>query len=583
MKIMEENKKYYKSSFSLLRPYKKSYVTFLLIKVLIMLLQYVTPIAYLILVNDVMTDLKTSKLPFVILIYFIVFIIGTFLGIVSKYFYNRIFNLLNLKIQCMVLKQFAITEYENVGCLDLGDLKNRMTGDTGIVCKLVTVYSADIILSVLSSVILFIIMFSLSYILAGCVLLIIPLTFVFSNILGKKTEKLSDEQRKKYGEYEGALYDILSNWKEIKTNAIEDIMLERMQEQWNELAKIALRKQTITYFAQVFSRFKDFFLTQMCLYFVGGLLILNGNLTIGVLVAFMNYFLQLLDRISAITNFILDFKADTPIAKRLFEVLFWSPTGGQVHSLESKTLEILHVAFHYPDAEDKQNILRDVTITFPEKEHIALVGKSGCGKSTLAKLLMRLYPPTSGQIKIGGVDLSALTDDCLYKTMNIVMQRPHMFHGSIRDNLLLAKSTATEDELIDACKRAYIYDFIQSKPDGFESIVGENGMTFSGGQAQRLAIARLFLLDPEIVIFDEATSSLDSQSEEMVLKAIENLSKEKTVISIAHRYSTFSKANRIAVMKNGEIIATGTHEELYGNVQAYDTLIKDQIISESLA
>ena len=217
-----------------------------------------------------------------------------------------------------------------------------------------------------------------------------------------------------------------------------------------------------------------------------------------------------------------------------------------------------------------------------DRDYIALVGKSGCGKSTLAKLLVRLYSPSDGTIKIGGIDLSDLTDNCLYNTINIVMQKPYIFNASIRDNLLLAKSNATEEELIEACKRAFIFDVIQSRPEGFETLLGENGIKFSGGQLQRLAIARIILLNPDIVIFDEATSSLDTEGEEMVLKAIKKMSEKKTIISIAHRYSTFSKANKIIIMSDGKILASGTHADLYGKFETYDTLVKDQIFCGSL-
>lgn len=582
MKFIIENKEYYKISFSLLKPYRKYYILFLLIKVLVISLQYITPIIYLVLVNDVMGNLESQKLPFVISAYVVVFIISTGLNIISRYTYNHIFYLLNLKLQCKLLKQFINTKHETVSSLNIGDLKNRISSDLGMVGKYLTTYSSDIILTVIFSIVLLVIMFSLSYILALCVLLVIPLSILFSNTLGKQSAVLSDEQRKRYGEYEGQVYDILNNWKEIKTNAIEEIMLERIQEQWNALAKISLKMQVISFFSKVFSRFKDFFLTQMSLYFIGGLLVLNGNLTVGVLVAFMSYFMQLLAKVSEMTDFIFNIKTDRPIAKRLFEVFSWPSTIGTINKVDHKDIEISNVTFNYPDAEDNQKVIKDVSISFAEKDYVALVGKSGCGKSTLAKLLMRLYTPSVGTIKIGGVDLSALTDSCLYRTINIVMQKPYIFNASLRDNLLLAKSNATEEELIEACKCAFIYDVIQSKPKGFETLIGENGVKFSGGQLQRLAIARILLLNPEIVIFDEATSSLDAQSEEMVLNAMKMISEKKTVISIAHRYSTFSRANKVIVLDEGKIVATGTLAELHGKIEAYDTLVKDQIILGSL-
>jgi ABC-type bacteriocin/lantibiotic exporter with double-glycine peptidase domain len=399
---MKDRLEYYKLSFSMIKPYKKHYLALLSIKVFFMLLQYITPLIYLVLVNDVMGKLQLQKLYFVIGAYLIIFAINTGLGIASKYIYNHIFNLLNLKLQCKLLKQFINTNYENTKNLDVGDLKNRILSDIGMVGKFLTTYSSDIVLGIIFSIVVIIIMFFLSYILAFCVLLVIPLSLIFSNILGKKSAALSDMHRKKYGEYEGQLYDTLNNWKEVKTNAIEEIMLNRIQNNWDELAKLLLRMQIISFFARVFSRFKDFFLTQMSLYFIGGLLILNGHLTIGILVAFMNYFMQLLGKTSEITDFIFNIKTDAPIAKRLFEVFSWPSASGRINKIDHEDIELVNVIFNYPDAESENNVLNNVSMALAEKEYVSLVGESGCGKSTLAKLLMRLYTPNEGVIRVGG-------------------------------------------------------------------------------------------------------------------------------------------------------------------------------------
>ncbi|MFB2835372.1 ATP-binding cassette domain-containing protein [Floridanema evergladense] len=235
-----------------------------------------------------------------------------------------------------------------------------------------------------------------------------------------------------------------------------------------------------------------------------------------------------------------------------------------------KGINFQNIYFKYPSNEDL--VLKDVTLFLPRGTTLALVGSSGAGKSTLADLLPRFYDPTDGCITIDGMDLREYNLKSLRSSMGIVSQDTFLFNDSVRNNIAYGKLEATEEEVITAAKRANAYDFIMTFPEGFNTIIGERGMRLSGGQRQRLAIARALLQDPDILILDEATSALDTVSERLVQAAIEDLSRDRTTLVIAHRLSTVQKAHQIAVLDKGMVVEVGTHDELLNKAGYYAKL-----------
>lgn len=224
-------------------------------------------------------------------------------------------------------------------------------------------------------------------------------------------------------------------------------------------------------------------------------------------------------------------------------------------------IEFNNVAFHYATRPDVQ-VLKNISFTVNQGERIALVGQSGAGKSTLASMMLRFFDPISGTIRIDGKNTLDFDISSLRNEMAIVPQEVILFGGSIKENILYGKPSASHDEVVAAAKKANALDFINAFPEGFDTVVGERGIQLSGGQRQRIAIARAVLKNPTILILDEATSALDSESELLVQNALDELMKNRTSIVIAHRLSTIKQANQILVMKNGEIVERGTHKEL---------------------
>jgi len=236
------------------------------------------------------------------------------------------------------------------------------------------------------------------------------------------------------------------------------------------------------------------------------------------------------------------------------------PDGSREIKAIRSGIELSHVYFRYPSS--KEYVLKDVSLMVEKNKSTALVGVSGGGKTTIADLILRLHDPEKGQIEVDGIDLRELKSSDWHRITSVVHQEPYLFDDTINQNILYGKLDATSEEVVNAAKLANAHDFISKLPDKYDALVGERGTKLSGGEKQRIALARALIKDPEILILDEATSALDSESEKLIKDAIAKISRSKTIIVIAHRISTIVDADKIIVVENGEITEEGTHDEL---------------------
>ncbi len=337
-------------------------------------------------------------------------------------------------------------------------------------------------------------------------------------------------------------------------------------------------------------------------YGFGGSLVISGDLTLGTLLALTALLARLYGPLTSLSNVRVDIMTALVSFERVFEVLDLQPLVKDSSSPQKFVegpldIEFKNVSFYYPSRADvgleslelasdgklendtKNTVLNQISFKVSSGTMLALVGPSGSGKTTISQLIARLYDPTEGQVLVGNSDIKNVLRTDIKKNIGVVTQDSHLFHDTIENNLLYAKKDASEEEIWSALSSAQIADFVKSLPDKLDTIVGDRGYRLSGGEKQRIAIARVFLKQPRIVILDEATAHLDNENEAAVQVALATVLQGRTSVVIAHRLSTIINAEQIAVIKEGKLIAIGNHNELLKTNEVYSDLYNQQFVS----
>lgn len=463
-----------------------------------------------------------------------------------------------------------------------GDIMTRMTGDVNGVQRVITGTLTSTVSNVAVLVTSIIAMVQKNWLLALVGIAILPLFILPTKNVGKKRWQLTMESQKQNDEANQILNETLSvsGQQLVKIFTNEEQELQKF-ERTNEAIKRLGIKQSMAgrWFRMAIGTFTN--MGPMLIYLIGGVLILKmgrTDLTVGDVTVMVTLLTRMYRPVSSLLGVQVDFFRALALFDRIFEYLdmpveIENKEDAIKPSPLTGVLRFEHVDFGYNH--DKL-ILKDVTFEVPAQNMTAIVGQSGVGKSTITYLVMRLYDVNEGRVTIDGHDVRDIDLRFLRQNIGMVTQEAYLFNGSIRDNLLYAKHDATEDELIDACKEANIYELIDALPDRFDTLVGNRGVKLSGGEKQRLSIARIILKDPKIIIFDEATSALDSISESLIQEAIEPLLKGRTSLVIAHRLSTIMAADQILVMEDGRIVEQGKHDMLLQQDGTYTRLYEAQ-------
>lgn len=462
-----------------------------------------------------------------------------------------------------------------------GDIITRMTSDISGVERTVTSTFTSILTNVITLAAAVIIMYRANWILATVGVLIIPFFVIPTRWAGKTRWTLTREAQECNDEINGILNETLSVSGQllVKLFGKEQYEYDKYKSANHRMIRLNIRESMAgRWFMVVINTFSS--VGPMLLYLVGGILIMryDSTLTVGdisVLVALLG---KMYGPVNSLLNIQVEWIRSMALFTRIFEY-FDMPVDIQnapdavTPAVAKGDVEFKGVEFSY-DGERK--ILKDINFKLESGKSIAIVGPSGSGKSTIINLIPRLYDVSGGSVTFDGVDVRKLDLEFLRKSVGIVSQETYLFNGTIRENLLYAKPDATEEEIIEACRKANIYDFIQKQEKGLDALVGNRGLKLSGGEKQRISIARVLLKDPALFIFDEATASLDSISESKIQEAIDPIIHSKTSILIAHRLSTILAADEILVVKDGIIAERGIHSELVGRGGIYTQLYETQ-------
>ncbi|GAB6888486.1 ABC transporter transmembrane domain-containing protein [Desulfothermus okinawensis JCM 13304] len=418
--------------------------------------------------------------------------------------------------------------------------------------------------------------------LATWAIVVLPLALYPIVYFGRKLRKLGRKNQEKIADISNILQEIFSGIKVVKAFAMEKKETETFKGQNRKLIKIALKSIFYNSLSSPVMEFIGSLGIGLVIWY-GGTQVIAGHSTPGTFFSFLTAVMMLYDPVKRLNKSNMVLQRAIAGAERVFEVLdsediSIEDEGNTQLKPPFKNLKFIHVWFKYQNTPDWA--LEDINLEIRPGEKLAIVGPSGAGKTTIINLIPRFYDPLKGQIILNGHDIKEYTLSSLRRFIGIVSQETILFNASIRDNITYGISDVDDEQIIRVAKIAYAHDFISALPDGYDTIVGERGVRLSGGEKQRITIARALLKDPPLLILDEATSALDTESERIVQNALDNLMQNRTSIIIAHRLSTILSADRIAVMEKGKIIDIGPHREILKRCELYQKLYEMQFKDE---
>jgi ATP-binding cassette subfamily B protein len=514
----------------------------------------------------------------------VVLVIGLLLVAVLSTCLGTAQVILSVGIGQAIMHDLRVRVYSHLQSLSLGfftatragEIQSRIASDISGLQSLVTTSANELARSSATVVMTAAAILLLEWRLALFVFLIVPGTVAISNRVARMREKLLFEQQERIADMSSAIQETLSISGVILARTMNrgEHLSHRFSGLSGEVAKLEARAHTAGEWQWALINLALSVLPALTL-LVGGLLMQAGTLiTIGTLVAMIALQEQLLWPLEQLLEIAREMRTTRALFARIFAYLDRPVEITQradtvaLHRAEMRgAVRVENVSFSYPGAPTPA--LRDISIDIPAGGHVAIVGETGSGKTTLGYLLARLYDVDTGVISFDGVDIRALRFETLADMLGVVTQEPYLLHATVADNLRFGRPEASDDQLARAARVAQIHETIMALPDGYETLVGERGYRFSGGEKQRLALARVILRDPPILLFDEATSALDAKTEHAMASALAALSQGRTTITIAHRLSTVRRADQIIVLQKGRIIERGAHDELVAQGGAY--------------
>jgi ATP-binding cassette, subfamily B, bacterial len=592
--------------FRYIRPYRRQLIAFLIAVVCASVATALTPLLLKSLLDNAIPNHDRTLVMWIALGAVGLAFANAVLSLVQRYYSSRIGEGLIFDLRVALFDHVQRMPIAFFTRTQTGSLQSRLNSDVVGAQQAVTSTLGTVVQNFIQLVVTLYVMFRLNWQVTLLTLIALP-AFIFpARRLGPRIQKLA-----RVGMQENAAMNTLTAERFNVAGAMISKLFGRPQRERAAFEARAAAVRDVGITTAVYGRVLFLALGLVTavgtaiVFWVGGNLAISGTIEVGTVAAFVLYVEQIYQPLAQLTNSRVDVLTALVSFERVFEVLDFPPAitdrdDALPLARPEGRIEFDHVSFRHPPGRDvslesleapgtpgadapSEWILHDVSLCIEPGETVALVGPSGAGKTTIALLVPRIYEATEGAVRVDGHDVREVTLESLQAGIGLVPQDPHLFHDSIRANLRFARPEATDDEMEAALRAARISDLVASLPDGLETVVGERGYRMSGGEKQRLAIARLLLKDPSIVILDEATSHLDSESEVAIQRAFDEALRGRTAIVIAHRLSTIVDADRILVVDDGRIVESGTHDALLTRGGLYAELYRTQLALPSQA
>jgi len=494
-------------------------------------------------------------------------------------------NACNNKITYQVIRDVRDEAFRKLEILPLkyidshahGDIVSRIIADVDQFSDGLLMGFTQLFTGVITIIGTLLFMISINVTTTLIVVVLTPLSFFIANFIAKRTFKMSKLQSETRGEQTALIDEMIGNEKVVKAFSREEKVIEQFDEVNNRLEKASVKAIFFSSLTNPCTRFVNS-LVYADVGIVGAFLAIRGRISVGQLSSFLSYANQYTKPFNEISGVVTELQNAIACAGRIFEFIEEEP---QIPDAEDAIvlkqpkgeIDIQDVAFSYTE---DQKLITDLNLHVKPGQRVAIVGPTGCGKTTVINLLMRFYDVNKGSIQVDGVDIRKLTRDSLRKGYGMVLQETWLKSGTIKDNIIMGKPDATMEEVIAAAKASHAHSFIKRLPNGYDTVISEDGGSLSQGQKQLLCITRVMLCLPPILILDEATSSIDTRTEIKIQKAFATLMEGRTSFIVAHRLSTIQSADVILVMKDGHIIEQGNHEELLAKNGFYKKLYESQ-------
>ncbi|MGB4092793.1 MAG: ABC transporter ATP-binding protein [Ruminococcus flavefaciens] len=568
--------------FSYLKPYWKQMVAVLIAIVISSVLNLLPSVLTGKIIDEGLIGRSINKLILFIILSLAVTLGANLIGVLESYMNTWIAQHITYDMRNTMYRHLQKMSQRFFTSNNQGDIITRMTSDISGVQQIITNTLTSILSNSITLIVALVVMFRQNWILAIVGIMVIPMFTIPTRSAGKTRWSITKESQACSDEINGILNETMSVSGQllVKLFGMEETEYAKYEDVNKRMIKLNIRESMAgRWFRVALSTFSS--IGPMLIYLAGGILMMkyDSDLTVGDITVLVALLGKMYGPVNQLLNIQVDWIRSMAMFTRIFEYFDMpveienAPDAVVPDKPSEGKVEFSHVGFYYD--EDRQ-ILNDINFTLDSGKCIAVVGPSGSGKSTLVNLIPRLYDVTAGTVTFDGTDVRKIDLDYLRKNIGIVSQETYLFNGTIRENLLYAKPDATEEELINACKQANIYEFIEKQDTGLDTVVGNRGLKLSGGEKQRISIARVLLKDPALMIFDEATPALDSISEQKIQDAIEPLITSRTSILIAHRLSTILAADEILVIKDGTIAERGTHNQLVNAGGVYTQLYETQ-------